>query len=112
MIDPIQEEKDAARKEEFRKRRAERDRSDLKKVLEMPEGRRFLWKLMSGSRVFSSIFTNNALEMSFREGRRTIGLEILQQITNASPDALTRMQKERESDGLMDGPKETPKEQR
>jgi hypothetical protein len=86
--------------EDRRKRLAERQHSDLRKVLGGPEGRRFVWRLMSEAGVFRSSFTGNS-ETFFREGKRNIGLMILGDVMVAQPDSFTVMQREAVNDKLL-----------
>ena len=86
------EEKQKERSEKERRRR-DREVADLKKVLSIPEGRRFIWKLMSESGVFRTSFTGNSSTF-FNEGRRDIGLLILNEVMASKPEAFTQMQRE------------------
>lgn len=79
--------------QEREKKKRERDLSDLKKVLAMPEGRRLLWRLLSEAGVFRTTFTGNS-QTFLNEGRRQIGLLILSEIMQAKPEAFTQMQRE------------------
>jgi len=86
--------------EDRRKRLSDRQYSDLRKVLASPEGRRFVWRLMSEAGVFRSSFTGNS-ETFFREGKRNIGLIILGDVMVAQPDSFTVMQREAVNDKLL-----------
>ena len=79
------------------KRLQEREQGDIRKVLSLPEGRRFVWKLMSDAGVFRSSFTGNS-QTFFNEGQRNMGLVILNQVMTAKPDAFTQMQAEAASE--------------
>jgi hypothetical protein len=82
-------------RDKVRRRREERDRSDLLKVLDLKEGRRLLWRIMAEAGTFGEIFSMNALEMSHAAGRRNVGLFVAKQIPT---DTFARMQKEAASD--------------
>lgn len=84
--------------EDRNKRKADRDLTDLKKVLSLVEGRRFIWRLLSDAGVFRSSFNANALAMSFSEGNRNLGLVVLNEILKVSPASFTQMQREHISD--------------
>lgn len=84
--------------EDRNKRKIDRDLTDLKKVLSLVEGRRFIWRLLSDAGVFRSSFNANALAMSFSEGNRNLGLVVLNEILKVSPASFTQMQREHISD--------------
>lgn len=78
-----------------RERRRSRDVNDLRKVLAIPEGRRYIWKLWGLTGVFRSSYTPKDANMTaFREGQRDVGLALLQDINDASPTALSQMRSE------------------
>ena len=63
-------------------------KDDLSKVLGMTEGRRFLWGVISDCEVY------NPIETQLHEGRRRIGLELIEQIISVSPERWIEMQTE------------------
>jgi len=78
-----------------RERRHQRDVNDLRKILAIPEGRRYIWRLWGITGVFRSSYTPKDANMtSFREGQRDVGLAMLQDINDASPTALAQMRSE------------------
>lgn len=78
-----------------RERRHQREVNDLRVVLKIPEGRRYIWKLWGLTGVFRSSYTPKDANMtSFREGQRDIGLALLKDINDASPTALSQMRSE------------------
>ncbi len=80
---------------EKNRQRREEETNDLRAVLSSASGRRFVWRLLERSGVFRSSF--NAVSDSytaFNEGRRNLGLRVLNDILEADPDAFTLMQKE------------------
>lgn len=81
----------AKRKEEVL---ALREAVDLRDVLALPAGRRLIWRWIGDHGVFHTSFRSNALEMAFREGRRDIGLRMLAEVEEASPDLFLQMQQE------------------
>ena len=76
------------------KRKRERELSDIRFILKSPEGRRFYWKLMSDARVFHSSFNGDTSGTMFNEGRRSIGLDILNDLLEAKPETFSQMQQE------------------
>jgi hypothetical protein len=85
-----QQVKDAALKERLNLRD---EAKDLRDILEMPQGRRFIWKLLEKTRVFSAGFLEPNL-LTFREGERNVGVFLLGEIQKANPDSLIQMMKE------------------
>lgn len=88
-------------------RNQKRDQSDLRKLLNLPEGRRFIWKLWSETGVFRASFTLNSNQTAFNEGRRDIGLAILLEVQKAKPDAYAQMQREFTSEINSLGPQQS-----
>lgn len=81
------------KREEILKREKDREVADLKKVLSSPEGRRYVWRLMSAAGVFRTSFTGNSTTF-FNEGKREIGLTVLSEVMSASMGSFTQMQTE------------------
>lgn len=81
-------------KEEARNKKRERELSDVKAILELPEGRRFLWRVLSDAKVFASCFHEKESYMAYLEGRRDVGLFVLNELTSANKNALTKIQNE------------------
>jgi len=81
-----------ARKEQ--ERLEKRKQGDLKKILSMPEGRRFIWEELSDCGIFRGSFNPNNSVMSFQEGQRDIGIKLLERVNAADRGAFSRMQSE------------------
>lgn len=81
------------KRDEILKRDKDREIEDLKKLLSMPEGRRYIWRLMAHAGVFRTSFTGNSTTF-FNEGKREIGLMVISEVMNASPSSFTQMQNE------------------
>lgn len=84
--------------EELKQRWAEEDRleieSQISRNLSTPEGRKFLYYLLSLGKIGQNPFTPNALAMSFACGELNVGQRILADILIVAPDAWALMQKE------------------
>jgi len=76
--------RDAQRKVRFKR---EDELNDIRDLLTLPSGQRFLWRYLEVCGVFRSSWSPSA-EIHFNEGRRDIGLRILADITEADPKAL------------------------
>lgn len=79
--------------EKKRKRKFDRDVADIRTILDLPEGRRYLWGLMSEAGVFRTSFTGDNATF-FNERKRDIGLSILTSIIEANPSKFQQMQNE------------------
>jgi len=71
--------------------------NDIRKIVAMPEGRRFYFFILKEAGVFRSSFTGNSTTF-FNEGARNIGLIVLRDLMEARPDALTQMMRENYSE--------------
>lgn len=71
-----------------------RDIADIRRVIRYPEGRRFLWWLLSKAHIFRSSFNMNTKIEDFQEGERNIGLEVLNRLNDADIGAFAQLQNE------------------
>lgn len=90
LIDTSKNDKQADKAE----RRRERELSDIRFIIKSPEGRRFYWRLMSDAGVFRRSFNGDTVGTMFNEGRRSLGLDILNDLLEAKPAAFSEMQQE------------------
>lgn len=76
-------------------RREKASREALISVLSTPGGRNWMWQLLERCNVFAQSFVpGDQHGTAFNEGQRSIGLEMMAQITRASPDLLVQLLKE------------------
>ncbi len=93
------EEKAQAEKVEEERKRKAKDRSDMLQVLRMVEARRILFKILEKCGPYQPSFDLNSARMTdYNEGRRSIGIEVLQMINSADPQAYIQMVNEHASD--------------
>lgn len=85
--------KNAEIRKEQEKRRS-REIDDLQKVLRSPEGRRFVWRVLSEAGVFKASFSLNSMQTSFNEGKRDVGIWLMSDVDRAEPNAYAQMQRE------------------
>lgn len=69
---------------------------DMRALVKSPAGRRAMWRIMSRCGIYQRSFTGNS-ETFFREGRRDVGLFILEELEAASPEVIYQMQREQKS---------------
>jgi hypothetical protein len=74
---------------EREERRRRQSVADFRAVVATPEGRRFVWELMSPA--FLASFTGEALSTAYAEGRRGVANELLARLNDHAPDALIAM---------------------
>jgi len=75
---------EAKRKEKDRRKQ---EREDLQALLALPEGRRFLWRLLTECKVFGSIWEGSA-KIHYNAGQQDFGHFLLAEIGEADEDAL------------------------
>lgn len=71
-----------------------RELSDLRHVLSSPQGRRFVWRYLGACGVFTQRNCFEPNQTFYNEGRRSIGLQILSEVTEAEPSAYLTMAQE------------------
>jgi len=79
------------------KQKRDRELSDIRKIVSMPEGRRFIWRVLSEAGIFRSSFTGSSSTF-FLEGSRNQGLWVLRDLTEAKSDAFNQMLQENYSE--------------
>lgn len=97
LEDPKKEsERDKARRE-FREYQSERLVSDMADVCRMPQGRRVMGWLLAMAGVYrSSMAAGN--EIYFNEGRRSIGLALIEKLKAVTPALVMQIEAEKYSE--------------
>lgn len=72
----------------------ENEEADIKWLMSSKRGRRVVWRLLEQAGVFRLSFNTNAMAMSFAEGNRNYGLQILSLIHTLCPELYPTMIKE------------------
>lgn len=57
---------------------------DIRKLSKLPQGRKFIWAVLELCDIYSDVFTGNS-HTFYREGRRSVGLELLAMLEEADP---------------------------
>lgn len=86
-----------AKRKTSQKKRNLRKTAALKKLMFDPEGRMWMWDLLTLCGIFHSSFSIDALRCAFNEGRRDIGLRLLAEINQLSPEFYIRMVQENQA---------------
>lgn len=87
---------------EREKSRKDRHKSDIRWMLAKPEGRRIAWRFLTVCGVFRTSYSGEANGTIYQEGRRSVGLEFLNDILEAKPSAFNEMQQEFASEAKSD----------
>lgn len=84
------------------KRKQNRDESDIRKILSIPEGQRMFWRILEQCGVFqdSYVHGDQGYGTTYNVGRKSIGLWLSDQITTAQPNALYTMMTHNSTDAL------------
>jgi hypothetical protein len=85
--------KDVKKSEEKEKSKRERELLDLITILQLQEGRRLLWRLMSETGVFKSVWEPSA-KIHYNAGQQDFGHFIMAEIVAADQDKLFLMMSE------------------
>jgi len=82
--------KEAGKREKWKYRQ---DKDDLLHLLQQKQFRRYVWRWLEYTKVFSSIWRCSA-EIHRLAGRQEMGQDMMVEVTQADPDAFLKMMKE------------------
>lgn len=66
-------------------------RADLRVLLDVPAGRRVLWRTLRACLIFAPSYAQDPLAMAHNEGLRSIGLALKGAIDRAAPQAFAEL---------------------
>lgn len=78
------EERQRLVQEEYERLFQEACRNELAWLMQQPQGRRFLWKLVAATGYFSAMYKGNQQDAHF-QGKRSIGEWVWQECSRANP---------------------------
>jgi hypothetical protein len=87
-------ERDAEAEEVGARERRRKELEDLRWLLGHPQGRRIVVRLLDEAGVYRSSFNHSGSVMAFNEGKRHVGLFLIAELTEASPDGFMKVLKE------------------
>ena len=88
-------EQDVKKAKKTAKRQAERAKSALAQFLSTEDGREWFWELLTICKTNDADHPSNELGHVMRQaGRRDVGLEMIEQLFTADPEAYTLMRRE------------------
>ena len=67
---------------------------DMKWLMGSKRGRRITFRVLEGTGMYRSSFSDKALLTAFNEGQRNVGLMLMAQIHEVAPESYTLMMKE------------------
>lgn len=79
------------------KRQQDQAREDLRELLALPAGRRFLWRLIKDEEwcgFFRTSYDPSGQRFAANEGRRGVGVQLVGEIMNVDPKAWVTLQQE------------------
>jgi len=76
------------------KRIRQREISDLRRILKLPEGRRFIWSQLGKAGIFHDSFSLNSNQTGYNLGKRSMGLDLLIDLNEADVGAFAQLQSE------------------
>ena len=90
--------------EERQRRLDERRDSDMRAILNSPEGRRVSWSILEMTGIFRESYVegDHGYGTTRNEGKRSVGTWFLNWVLNAKPDAFNQMQRENKSEATKD----------
>lgn len=69
----------------------QREKGDIKFVMDSEQGRRVVWSLLEKGQVFGSCFNVDPHITAFNEGQRNLALVLLQRVMAHCPDQYLKM---------------------
>lgn len=98
VIDTADEEAVPVRRNKARDKR-EKELNDLRDLLKTYGGRAFLWRVLTQTGLYRQSFTGDEPTTYFNEGKRRIGLWLIEEIFSADKGMFNVMQNEAEDRG-------------
>jgi hypothetical protein len=99
-IDPAAQEE----MQKYEKLQEEQYRSDLKTVMETPQGRRVLYRVVFQLAAVESLsYTGSSEQTFFREGRRDVGISLMRELQDELPEQYLTML----SEAVLEAAKQT-----
>jgi hypothetical protein len=86
-----------AHRQKSQKTRDLQKKAALRVLMSTPDGRMWMWDLLTRCGVYHSSYSSDALAMAFHEGHRNIGLHLTAEINRLSPEMYARMVNENQT---------------
>ena len=85
------QEREAALEEQTAREIRKQEVADLKWLAGNVQGRRFIWRLLDRAGIYRSSFNHSGSLMAFAEGKRDMGLFLLAEVSEASPNGFLKL---------------------
>jgi hypothetical protein len=69
----------------------------IRAIMDLPQGRKWVWEILTRCKVFQTTFDRNGLTMAFQAGEQNIGQGILADIMRVCPERYLTMTQEQNS---------------
>ncbi|MCH9329187.1 hypothetical protein MMP96_07775 [Enterobacter hormaechei] len=69
----------------------QREKDDIKFVMDSEQGRRVIWSLLEKGKVFAPCFAGDSHLTAFNEGQRNLALVLFQRVMTHCPDQYLKM---------------------
>lgn len=100
MTDNAADENQVKARRRRAKEREQQEVDDLRSLLSLPSGRRFMWAELARRNVFKTSFHTDQLVFAHNEGLRSSGIALMHMIIDTDPQAWILMQQEAAQDEL------------
>lgn len=80
--------------------------NDIIAVMNLPQGRRYVWRLLENAGIFRTPYKGSTNDTMVRIGEHSFGVQIMNDIIEANPDLYLLMQKEHYIQEAPDKPAE------
>jgi hypothetical protein len=90
--------KQVAEADKTERRGRMREIDDLKAILELPQGRRFLWRILGHAGVNQTVLGVNDARTNFNAGRQDVGHFVFGEIVEAAPQRYIDMMRENQKE--------------
>lgn len=78
----------------------QREKDDIKFVMDSEQGRRVIWSLLEKGKVFAPCFAGDSHLTAFNEGQRNLALVLFQRVMAHCPDQYLKMAAEAGEDNV------------
>lgn len=83
------------------------EQKQLQEIMAFRRGRAFVYRILEQCGIYRTSFASDAMAMAFREGERNVGLRLLAEVTEVSPEKYYTMLKEAREREVIDGQRES-----
>lgn len=82
---------DLKQEEQRAKLELNQERDDLRKILALPEGKRFLWRLFEFTGLYRNPYSGDKSSTEFNCGLQSVGQFLLDEAIDANPEAIAEI---------------------